>query len=78
VCWTLDHNQVAVEALLEDEPRAGDMRTERDHDYRSPAVMYGQTMQFLRFPFGGGRVGREAAQVEVWVWRRTKPRQPSV
>ena len=36
--WTLDHDQVAIEALLENETGAGDMRTVRDHDDCAPAV----------------------------------------
>jgi hypothetical protein len=42
--WTLDHNQVAIEALLEDETGAGDMRTGRDHDDCAPAVIRRQTV----------------------------------
>src|SRR6476659_5966750 len=74
VCRTREHNQVTVEALLQDEAGTGDVWPECDDDDRPPPVLLRETTQFLCFALGGGWIWDEAMQLEIWVRSATEVR----
>src|SRR6478736_4798462 len=62
---TRDHNQVTVEALLQDEAGPGNVWPERHDDDRAPSVLLRQTTQFLCFALGGGWIRDETMRLEL-------------
>ena len=59
------HDQVAVEASLQDEPGPGDVRPKGHDDHRVPPVFFGQTTQLAALALRGRRVRDETVHGDV-------------